>query len=127
METSLRRYFEEELSEIGNRKRKTGTVLECAESALGMLREVDKTERQRTYFRCCIRFISRHNGSLANYGTSMEDCFETYTEENTLRNRVRIVSGMERKKVYLEEFYKIPKAAIDETELLIQQKRQRII
>lgn len=127
VETSLRRYFEEELSLKLVIERENRTVLECAESALGMLREVDKNREATDIFQALYQVYQRHNGSLANYGTSMEDCFEkTYTEENTLRNRVRIVSVWNGKKVYLEEFYKILKAAIDETELLIQQKDREL-
>lgn len=78
-------------------------------------------------FQSLYQVYQRHNGSLANYGTSIEDCFEkTYTEENILRNRVRIISTWNGKKVYLEEFYKILKAAIDETELLIQRKDREL-
>ena len=127
VEDSLRRYFEEELSLKLVVDRENRTVPDCAEAALRMLREADKNREATDMFQSLYQVYQRHNGSLANYGTSIEDCFEkTYTEENTLRNRVRIVSTWNGKKVYLEEFYKILKAAIDETELLIQQKDREL-
>lgn len=127
VETSMRRYFEEELSLKLVIDRENRTVLACAEAALEMLREADKNREATDMFQSLYQVYQRHNGSLANYGTSIEDCFEkTYTEENILRNRVRIISTWNGKKVYLEEFYKILKAAIDETELLIQQKDREL-
>ena len=61
----------------------------------------------------------------------MEKCFgaeDGLTEEmgNLLRSRVRIVSTWNGKKVYLDEFYTILKAAIEETELLIQRKDREL-
>ena len=72
----------------------------------------------------------RHNGSLTNYGTSLEECFGDINTENTvtdaIRKRVRVASVWNGKKVYLEEFYRILKSAIEETELLIQAKDREL-
>ena len=45
---------------------------------------------------------------------------------SALRKRVRIASVWNGKKVYLEEFYGILKASIEETELLIQKKDREL-
>ena len=43
-----------------------------------------------------------------------------------MRRRVRVVSVWNGKKVYLEEFYGILKAAIEETQMLIQKKDREL-
>ncbi len=68
----------------------------------------------------------KHNGSLASYGTSMEECFGDTGDIDAVRKRVRIISTWNGKKVYLEEFYNILKTAIEETELLIQKKDREL-
>ena len=47
-------------------------------------------------------------------------------QQGALRTRVRIVSVWNGKKVYLEELYRILKATIEETELLIQKKDREL-
>lgn len=132
-ETFLRNYFEEELSlklvlERGNR-----TLFDCAKEAVGVIRESDKNRESGEMLNALYQVYQRHNGSLASYGTALEDCFGTVDDipgvagtANNLRNRVRVVSVWNGKKVYLEEFYGILKTAIDETELLIQKKDREL-
>lgn len=131
-ETFLRNYFEEELSlklvlERGNR-----TLFDCAREAVGVIRESDKNRESGEMLNALYQVYQRHNGSLASYGTALEDCFGTADASgvtqmaNILRKRVRIVSVWNGKKVYLEEFYGILKTAIDETELLIQKKDREL-
>lgn len=132
-ETFLRKYFEEELSlklvfERGNR-----TLFECAKEAVDVIRESDKNRESGDMLNALYQVYQRHNGSLASYGTALEDCFGTVDDipgavetANILRKRVRVVSVWNGKKVYLEEFYGILKTAIDETELLIQKKDREL-
>lgn len=132
-ETFLRKYFEEELSlklvfERGNR-----TLFECAKEAVGVIRESDKNRESGDMLNALYQVYQRHNGSLASYGTALEDCFAAVDDipgavetANVLRKRVRVVSVWNGKKVYLEEFYGILKTAIDETELLIQKKDREL-
>lgn len=132
-ETFLRNYFEEELSlklvfERGNR-----TLSECAKEAVGVIRESDKNRESGEMLNALYQVYQRHNGSLASYGTALEDCFGAVDDipgatgtTNAIRKRVRVVSVWNGKKVYLEEFYGIIKAAIDETELLIQKKDREL-
>lgn len=132
-ETFLRNYFEEELSlklifERGNR-----TLSDCAREAVGVIRESDKNRESGDMLNALYQVYQRHNGSLASYGTTLEDCFGTVDDipgvaetANVLRKRVRVASVWNGKKVYLEEFYGILKAAIDETELLIQKKDREL-
>ena len=74
--------------------------------------------------------FQKYNGSLAAYGTSLEDCFgmKEAAEQvpGAIRKRVRVASVWNGKKVYLEEFYQILKNAIDETQLLIQEKDREL-
>lgn len=130
-ETRLRGYFEEELSLKLVLKRENRTLSDCAREAAGVLRESDKGREQGDILNALYQVYQRHNGSLASYGTAMEDCFGQEDalsgiadDGSALRKRVRIVSVWNGKKVYLEEFYGILKSAIEETELLIQ-KRDR--
>ena len=130
-ETMLRSYFEEELSLKLVMERESKSLFECARTAVGVIRESDKNREPGEMFQSLYQVYQRHNGSLTSYGTSIENCFEGETlaaesDSSALRNRVRIVSTWNGKKVYLEEFYKILKAAIDETELLIQQKDREL-
>ena len=129
-ETCLKSYFEEELSlklvlEAGN-----GTISECAEKAVRLWRESDRNREAGDMLQALYQVYQRHNGSLTNYGTSLEECFGDINTENTvtdaIRKRVRVASVWNGKKVYLEEFYRILKSAIEETELLIQAKDREL-
>ncbi len=131
LETMLRNYFEEELSLKLVMERESRSLPDCAKEAAGMLRDSDKNREPTELFNALYQVYQRHNGSLTNYGTSIEYCFESDSaveprSSNMLRSRARIVSTWKGKKVYLEEFYKILKAAIDETELLIQKKDREL-
>ena len=130
VETYLRKYFEEELGLKLVIDREGRTLPECAKMAVGMLRDTDKNREPADMLRSLYLAYQRHNGSLTNYGTNLEDCFEdadgTEVGISALRKRQRVVSTWNGKKVYLEEFYGILKAAIDETELLIQTKDREL-
>lgn len=132
-ETFIRKYFEEELSLKLVIEREGRTLSDCAKEALGVIRESDRNRESGELLNALYQVYQRHNGSLASYGTALEDCFDTvddipeFTETvNILRRRVRVVSVWNGKKVYLEEFYGILKTAIDETELLIQEKDREL-
>lgn len=132
-ETFLRKFFEEELSLNLVMERETRTLAECAKEAVKLLRDSDKNREHGDMMKSLLQVYQQHNGSLANYGTSLEECFEALEEWSgvggefqPLRKRVRVVSAWNGKKVFLEEFYRILKAAIDETELLIQQKDREL-
>lgn len=132
-ETLLRKFFEEELSLKLVIDRETHALAECAKEAVKLLRDSDKKREYGDMLHSLIQVYQKHNGSLANYGTSLEECFEVAEEWTgvgmefqALRKRVRVVSAWNGKKVFLEEFYQILKAAIDETELLIQQKDREL-
>ena len=131
LETRLRNYFEEELGLKLVLNRENKTLPECAKEAVKLLRDIDKNRDVSDIFQTLNRVFQQHNGSLTSYGTTMEKCFgaeEGMAEAmgNLLRSRVRIASTWNGKKVYLEEFYAILKAAIDETELLIQTKDREL-
>ncbi|MBQ8625553.1 MAG: TIGR02680 family protein, partial [Agathobacter sp.] len=132
-ETLLRNFFEEELSLKLVVERETRTLTECAKEAVRCLRDSDKNREYGDILQSLIQVYQKHNGSLANYGTALEECFEAVgeglgvgAEFQPLRKRVRVVSAWNGKKVFLEEFYQILKTAIDETELLIQQKDREL-
>lgn len=129
-ETLLRTCFEEELALKLVFERDGRTIPECAKAAVGVLRDSDKNRESGELLNALLQVYQKHNGSLINYSTTVENCFaaeESGGEAGSiLRSRVRIVSVWNGKKVYLEEFYKILKAAIDETELVIQQKDREL-
>lgn len=135
-ETVLRSCFEEELSLKLLMSRGSDSLEACAEKALSFLRDSDKNREASELLQALFQVFQRHNGSLASYGTSLEECFgntpgesEESTEKtaaNVLRKRVLAVSVWNGKKVYLEEFYQILKNAIDETRLLIQEKDRKL-
>lgn len=132
-EALLRKFFEEELAlelvlDRGNR-----TLPDCAKEAVKQLRDSDKNREYGEMLQSLVQVYQKHNGSLASYGTSIEECFESAGEQSgvsgefqPLRKRVRVVSAWNGKKVFLEEFYQILKSAIDETEILIQQKDREL-
>ncbi|MDD7642360.1 MAG: SbcC/MukB-like Walker B domain-containing protein [bacterium] len=132
-ESCLRSYFEEELA-LGLVFEREGRALaDCAKEALTVLRDSDKNRELTDLFNSLYQVYQKHNGSLTSYGTSLEECFGEVDEvlmkdgsAHALRQRMRIVSVWNGKKVYLEEFYRILKNAIDETELLIQQKDREL-
>ena len=132
-ETFLRKYFEEELSLKLVVERGERPLFECAREAAGVIRESDKNREASDMLSALYQVYQRHNGSLASYGTALDECFgeaDEIPEEaempSMLRKRVRVVSVWQGKKVYLEEFYGILKTAIEETELLIQKKDREL-
>lgn len=132
-ETHLRTYFEEELGLKLVFDRESQRLFDCAKKAVSLLRESDKNREPTDMLQALHQVYQRHNGSLVNYGTSLEECFdapeddpETENLSGAIRKRVRVVSSWNGKKVYLEAFYGILKQAIDETELLIQKKDREL-
>lgn len=132
-ETFLRKYFEEELSLKLVIERKDRTLFDCAKEAAGMIRESDRNREPGELLNALYQVYQHHNGSLTSYGTALGDCFDAVDDvpeiaemANVLRKRVRVVSVWNGKKVYLEEFYGILKTAIEETELLIQEKDREL-
>ncbi len=125
-ETALRGYFEEELNLKLILSREERSVWECAGEAVKLLRDSDKNRESSDMLRVLHDVYQQHNGSLASYGTSMEECFGETENGGAIRKRVRIISVWNGKKVYLEEFYGILKTAIEETELLIQKKDREL-
>uniref|UniRef100_UPI004055F0E3 TIGR02680 family protein n=1 Tax=Agathobacter sp. TaxID=2021311 RepID=UPI004055F0E3 len=132
-ETVLCKCFEEELGLKLVLAKEEHTLPECARMAVRLLRESDKNREYGDMLQSLIQVYQKHNGSLTNYGTALEDCFEALEvlsgvgeDFQALRKRVRVVSAWNGKKVYLEEFYQILKASIEETQLLIQQKDREL-
>lgn len=132
-ETLLQKFFEEELSLKLVVEREGRTLTECAGEAVRCLRDGDKNREYGDILQSLVQVYQKHNGSLANYGTALEECFEAagedpgvWTEFQPLRKRFRVASAWNGKKVFLEEFYQILKTAIEETELLIQQKDREL-
>lgn len=125
-ETILRKYFEEELSLKLVVDRGSRTLTDCAQEAVKLPKEGDLGREYQAVFQSLYTVYQQHNGNLVAYGTSMEDCFEDAEIANATRKRVQIFSIWNGKKLYLEEFYRILKTAIDETELLIQQKDREL-
>ena len=132
-ETLLHKFFEEELSLNLVLDRGNQTLPDCAKEAVKQLRDSDKNREYGEMLQSLVQVYQKHNSSLASYGTSIEECFESAGEQSgvggefqPLRKRVRVVSSWNGKKVFLEEFYQILKSAIDETEILIQQKDREL-
>ena len=132
-ETYLRKYFEEELALQLVLGRDGRTLTDCAREAAGVMREGDRNKNAADMLDALHKVYQSHNGSLISYGTSLEECFGTVDEipgltdtTHILRNRKRVVSVWNGKKVYLEEFYGILKNAIDETQLLIREKDREL-
>ena len=126
-ETGLRGCFEEEL-ELGLVIRRESRALpDCAKEALSSLRDTDKGKGAADLTTSLYRVYQQHSGSLTSYGTALEDCFgESPDAPDVLRKRQRIVSVWNGKKLYLEQFYSMLKAQIEETELLIRQKDREL-
>lgn len=133
-ETCLREYFEEELGLKLVLDREGQGLFECAKRAVSVLREGDRNREPTDMLQALHQVYQRHNGSLVNYGTSLEECFDGPAQgladleapSGAIRKRVRVVSSWNGKKVYLEEFYGILKQAIDETQLLILKKDREL-
>lgn len=125
-ETVLRDYFEEELSLKLVVDRGSRTLTECAQEAVKLPKEGDLAREYGAVFQSLYTVYQQHNGNLVAYGTAMEDCFEDAGDSGAMRKRVQIYSVWNGKKLYLEEFYRMLKTAIEETELLIQQKDREI-
>ena len=125
-ETALRSYFEEELDLRLILNREGRTICECAEEAVKLVSDSEKNRESVDMLQSLHDKYHKHNGSLASYGTSIEECFGDTEIVGAIRKRYRIISVWNGKKVYLEEFYNILKTAIEETELLIQKKDREL-
>lgn len=126
-ESGLRECFEEELDLGLIIDREAKALSDCAGEAVLCLRESDKGKSPTDLTTSLYRVYQQHSGSLANYGTALEDCFEELEgAPEVLKKRQRIVSVWNGKKLYLEQFYTTLRAQIEETELLIQQKDREL-
>lgn len=135
-ETCLRTYFEEELALKLVFDREGQGISECAKRAAAVLRESDRNKEPTDMLQALNQAYQRYSGSLVNYGPLLEECFgapapelseaEAEAPAGAVRKRVRFVLSWNGKKVSLDEFYRILKQAIDETELLIQQKDREL-
>lgn len=126
-ETRLRQYFEEELAlglvvERGNK-----TLKECAAEAMASLRESDRNREAGALVDSLYQTCHKYSGSLAGFGTAMEDCFgEGAGDGQSLRKRQRIYPVWNGKKLYFAQFCQALKNSIEETELLIREKDREI-
>ena len=104
------------------------TVLHAAQEALKNLRGADQNRESTDMLQALYQVYQRRSGQLISYGTALEDCFEAPDAgaEGALRRRVRVVSVWNGKRVYLAEFYQLLKSAIEETEVLIQEKDREL-
>lgn len=126
-EARLRKYFDEELSLGLVFTRESKTIPEAAEQAKTVIREADRNKSVAEIVSNLDKIFHAHIGNLVIYGTFMEECFaEETTDAMVLRKRHRIVSYMQGRKLYFEEFYQVIKERIDETELLIRQKDREL-
>ncbi len=126
-EGQLRRYFEEELSLALVFAREKETIPGAAAQARTVLSENDRNKSVAEMVSNLDRIFHGHMGSLAAYGVFMEECFgEATGDASILRKRHRIVAYMQGRKLYFEDFYKIVKEKIDETEVLIRQKDREL-
>lgn len=75
-ETCLRNYFEEELALKLIFDRGSQGISECARKAVSVLRDSDKNREPTDMLQALHQVYQRHNGSLINYGTSLEECFD---------------------------------------------------
>lgn len=131
-ETWLRKYFEEELALKLVLDQDAGSLEELAKQAQERMRDSDRGREPGELFNALYQVYQKHNASLFPYGTTLEDSFAGDPQEgfrggpSAVRNRVRLVSVWNGKKVYFEEFFQILKTSIEETELLIQQKDREL-
>lgn len=125
--TYLQQYFEEELA-LELVMPREDTVLHAAQEALKNLRGADQNRESTDMLQALYQVYQRRSGQLISYGTALEDCFEAPDAgaEGALRRRVRVVSVWNGKRVYLAEFYQLLKSAIEETEVLIQEKDREL-
>ena len=126
-ENLCRKYFEEELDLKLVFERGAESLEACAREAGQRMREDDKDRDVSMLTTALHQAYASHNSNLVSYGTSIEECFEeAEAGSGALRKRLRIVSVWNGKKLYLEEFYQVLKATIEETALLIQQKDREL-
>lgn len=126
-ENLLRKYFEEELNLNLVFDREARNLETCAKEAVGRMRDGDEGRDVSTLTTALHQVYSSHNSNLVSYGTSVEECFEeAEAGSEALRKRLRIVSVWNGKKLYLEEFFRMLKSAIEETALLIQKKDREL-
>lgn len=121
-ETKLREYFAQELALGLVMKQEGENLYEAAVAAQGKVRDADKNRSGAEMTTSLMKTFHAHLGSVSSYGATMEECFSGGDDSTMLHTRQRISAAWNGKKLYLEEFYGVIRDAIDNTELLIQQK-----
>lgn len=124
LENRVRSYFVEEI--------KLKMVLEPDEeisgdtvrTAAGYIRENDKERSMIELTTSLNNNYRQHSSNLVSYGTVLENIFED--DPDFLRRRQCIVSTWQGKKLGLEEFYQVLKEAIENNELLIQERDRKL-
>ena len=126
-EQKLCAYFREELALGLVMEQGEDSVSTAARKAQAGIRENDRNRSEMDITTALTNTFHAHLGTLSSYGTSIEKCFENDREDTSLlRERLRIVSVWNGKKLYLEEFYNVIKESIESTELLIRQKDREL-
>ena len=90
----LEAYFEEELSLKLVMEQNGRSLSSCAEEAEAMMRDTDRNREAAELFQSLFRVYQQHNGSLTNYGTSIETCFGTDEQQKNSRVRCAAAYGL---------------------------------
>lgn len=126
-EEKLCTYFQEELALGLVMEQGADSVSAAARKAQAAIRENDKNRSEMDITTALTNTFHAHLSTLGSYGTAMEKWFENDREDTSiLRERLRIVSVWNGKKLYLEEFYCVIKESIENMELLIRQKDREL-
>lgn len=126
-EKKLRSYFEEELQLGLVFPRGSLTIQEAAKQAFQLLKEQERNRSLSEVVSSLLKTFHGHTGSLTTYSSFMEECFSNDKEDaSILRKRHQIVSYMQGKKLYFDDFFRLIKENIDSTELMIKQKDREL-
>ena len=132
-ENCLRMYFNEELQlklvSGFEPAAEDGVLLKLtalAQKASDLVREGDRMKSDADLVASLHSTFSRYSSGIGSYGAAMEDCFGDAEVEGAIRRRRVITASWQGRKFPLPEFTRLVKGAIEDTELLIQQKDREL-
>ena len=101
-------------------------LISLAQKTSGLVREGDRQKTDADMITALHSTFSRYSSSIGSYGAALEDCFGDTRVEGAVRRRQIITAAWKGKKLPLPDFTQLVKGAIEDTELLIQQKDREL-
>jgi len=130
-EQILEMYFKEDLGlklcDSFSEHINADTVLSLAEKAVKSLKKIESTSyNYDTAYSLLYAKYQKHSSSIASYGVSFEDVFDSSEYTNIIRKRQVITAVWNGRRYPIKDFCEIIKEVMEQTEILIQKKDREL-